>query len=311
MRVASADRRSCFVEVSGPEFLLGEWGWHRRPTVLGLPSGPGFSQRTIGPWLGGLDQAFRVATIDLPGSGRASLAPGLDYGFDSYSADLAHVCATLAADKLVVLGHGWGAAMAIEFALRCPGMMAALILVNPLRIFTAAGQDSAAQARMVARVDPTVIDDWINDVGHQFAAALAGEIAWESIEELPWWSRMVRTQFAAVPPRRWDAALAGEPWRMRAYATYKGAAMFDPASAMASYNLAERAASLAVPTLILACEHDANYVAPPDRHAIPLARAILGSRLELWTDAGHFPFVERPAAFAQLLADFLAKTGIT
>jgi len=68
----------------------------------------------------------------------------------------------------------------------------------------------------------------------------------------------------------WGAAMAVE------YATYKGGAMFDPASAMARYDLTERTASMRqdLPVLILRSRHDANYVAPAARHPVLLAQTV-------------------------------------
>lgn len=300
MRIGQGDRFS-FVEVSGPEQVLEPTGWRRRPTLIALPSGPGFSHRTLSPWLEGLTDDLRVVAVDLPGSGAGSLAAGLDYGFDSYAGDLEAVRQALDVKNLMLLGHGWGAAMAIEYAIAHPDRVSSLMLINPIRVFTGEGQDVEAQARMVEQVDPDLFARWAEAAGPAFTQALGGKGSWDAVEALPWWSQMVRTQFSAPPPEAWDRATGGAPWRMRAYATYKGAAMFDPASAMAAYDLSERARGVAQPTLILACDHDANYVAPPARHAVPLAEAMTGARLVIWSDAGHFPFVERPAEFVALV----------
>jgi proline iminopeptidase len=274
-------------------------------TIIAVPSGPGFSHRTLSPWLGGLARSFRVATVDLPGSGHGSTAEDLDYSFAAYVGDLDAVREKIERARVVLLGHGWGAAMAIEYALRYPSAVEALILVNPLRIFTGEGQDNEAQARMVARVDPGLVSDWTRDVAPAFQAALAGEAPWDAVEENPWWGRMIQTQFAAPPPAQWHEAMRAEPWRLRAYASYKGAAMFDPTSKMARYDLAERALTLRVPTLILSCDDDANYVAPPQRHAAALVETIANAKLVVWDKVGHFPFVERPADFTALVCDFL------
>ena len=294
------------VRFSHVEFADSGLGTSAR-TVVAIPSGPGFSHRTLNPWLGGLPASFRVATIDFPGSGHGSLADGLDYSFASYVEDLDAVRRALGQARVCVLGHGWGAAMAVEYTLARPDAVEALILINPLSIFTGEGQDGEAQARMIARVRPTLIAEWTQDVAPTFQAALTGEAHWDAVETNPWWGRMIETQFAAPPPRAWHEAMQGESWRLRAYATYKGAAMSDSASAMAHYDLAERAGSLRrdLPVLILSSHHDANYVAPAARHAVPLAQAVPQAELVQWEGVGHFPFVERQGEFADAVEGFL------
>src|SRR5690625_4989101 len=112
------------------------------PTLIALPSGPGFCHRTLGPWLADLAGTFRVATVDLPGCGHGSLSRGLEYGFPDYIADLDAVLHKLGIERAALLGHGWGAAMAVEYALVRPSAVRSLVLVNPIRVFTGEGQRS-------------------------------------------------------------------------------------------------------------------------------------------------------------------------
>jgi pimeloyl-ACP methyl ester carboxylesterase len=113
---------------------------------------------------------------------------------------------------------------------------------------------------------------------------------------------MILTQFATPPPPSWSFSI-----NLRAYAAYKGAAMFQGDNAMATYDLTQRARDLSprIPALIISSNHDANYVAKADGHAIPLHHVIPNSRLVLWNDVGHFPFVERPADCYALIKEFI------
>jgi pimeloyl-ACP methyl ester carboxylesterase len=60
-----------------------------------------------------------------------------------------------------------------------------------------------------------------------------------------------------------------------------------------------------IPTLILWGRRDPLI---PVEHAAVAHRAIQGSRLEIFDDAGHFPHVEQPVRFARLLMDFIENT---
>jgi pimeloyl-ACP methyl ester carboxylesterase len=61
----------------------------------------------------------------------------------------------------------------------------------------------------------------------------------------------------------------------------------------------------ALPTMIV--WGGADPIIPAD-HGRAAHKAMPGSRLEILDGAGHFPQLERPAAFARLLSDFLATT---
>jgi pimeloyl-ACP methyl ester carboxylesterase len=60
-----------------------------------------------------------------------------------------------------------------------------------------------------------------------------------------------------------------------------------------------------IPTLILWGRRDPLI---PVEHAAIAHRAIPGSRLAVFDDAGHFPHIEEPVRFARLLMDFIADT---
>lgn len=303
--------RFAFFDAEGAELELTARGWRMRPTLIAIPSGPGFSHKTLRPWLLPLVEQLRVAYVDLPGVGMGSLDAGQDYGFESYAADLDDVRRHLGAEMPILLGHGWGSTLAVEYALAHPTAVAALVLINPLRVFSGAGQDGEAQARMVAKADSSLFERWARDIAPLLQAALRGESAWEPLERHPWWNDMVRTQFATPPPEDWSRSLAGEPWGMRAYASYKGAAASEGTS-MAQYDLAERARGLApdLPVLIVSSNHDANYVALAARHAALVHSALPRSELVMWDHVGHFPFVERPADFAACVVDFLERADV-
>jgi pimeloyl-ACP methyl ester carboxylesterase len=45
----------------------------------------------------------------------------------------------------------------------------------------------------------------------------------------------------------------------------------------------------------------------PTWHATTAQQAIPGSRVELFEGAGHFPYLDDPERFADLLVDFIAE----
>jgi proline iminopeptidase len=309
--VLSEGRRQVFYEVvpSGLTWRTPDLG--ERTAVLTVHGGPGFTHRYLRPWLDALAPGYCLVYADLPGCGRSSRHPGSGYPLEAYVADLERLRRTLGLERLVLLAHGWGAILATEYALAHPGHVAALVAVNPLRILRAEGQDGEAQARMIAAVDPQVIEPYVERLWPKIQRALGGDTTvWAEIDADPWWARMWRTQFAAPPPREWETVVADIALGMESYFAHKGAAMMVEGHPLASYDLAERARPLRAPLLIVAGDSDANYVAPWQLHAQPLHAAVRGSSLALMPGTGHFPFVEDPAGFAASVAAFLARHGL-
>jgi pimeloyl-ACP methyl ester carboxylesterase len=65
-------------------------------------------------------------------------------------------------------------------------------------------------------------------------------------------------------------------------------------------------ATIEVPTLIIVGEED---VLTPPKESRAMHAAIPGSRLEIIPSAGHVSNVERPAAFNQVLTEFIGTVG--
>ena len=310
MYLTNGDRR-IFYDIAGTHS-----GWRagtlvERPVILTMHGGLGFSSVYLRPWLSRLAEGYCMVYVDLPGSGWSSRHPGSDYSMQQLVADLEGVRGALGIERVTLLGHAWGAILATEYALSHPEAVAAQVMVNPLRILSAKGQDAEAQERMIAATDPHVAEDHMNDLDPKIQRALAGETAlWAEIDADPSWARLLRTQFASPPPPTWDIVTDNLRLGMEAYFTHKGNAMQNPEHPLARYDLAERAAGLQSPLLIVAGESDANYVAMPSTHAQPIHAAVSGSELVTIKGAGHFLFAQDPGGFARIVTRFLSNQGL-
>jgi pimeloyl-ACP methyl ester carboxylesterase len=72
---------------------------------------------------------LRVVALDLRGHG-ASDQPGSGYDFASVGQDLAAALGGLGLERPVLVGHSWGANVALQFAADRPGTVAGLVLVD-------------------------------------------------------------------------------------------------------------------------------------------------------------------------------------
>ncbi len=277
------------------------------PAILAIHGGPGFCLDYFRPGLSRLAaQGFAIVYLDLPGGGRSPRRGGGGADFAPYLADIDAVREAVGANRLTLLGHGFGAVLAVEYALTRP--VDGLVLVNPLRLFRGEAQDAEAQARRVAATDPALLTDYVGRLWPSIERALGGEAAlWDEIGRDPWWARMMETQLAGPASEAWKRTTRAIAWGIETYFDFKGAAFADPAHPLNRYDLAERARALKVPVLVTLSDNDANYVAMGRTHGEPVARAIARAAIARLDGIGHFPFAEQPEAFAAAVAPFLAR----
>ena len=98
------------------------------PALL-LHHGLASSQRIWDLMLPRLTRRFRVATYDARGHG-LSAKPSSAYGFDSVVADACAVIRAVDLRRPIVVGHSWGAMVAIEVAARHPRAVEGAVLVD-------------------------------------------------------------------------------------------------------------------------------------------------------------------------------------
>lgn len=216
---------------------------------------------------------YRALAIDLPGYGdSAALQP---VHMDHFVAAARAVMGQEAATHTVLLGHSMGGMVVQELLARAPGGVDGVVLACTSAAF--GKPDGAWQAQFIAeRLAPL-------DAG----VGMAGMAA-----------RLVP---ALVSPAAPAAALATAQRLMAKVpeATYRAALC-----AIAAFDRREAVAAIAVPTLLLAAEHDRT--APP---AVMqrLAGRVRGAEYVCLALAGHMANLEVPLAFNGALLSFLQR----
>lgn len=124
-----------FVEVGGIEQWLEIEGDGKRPILLLLHGGPGASTRLAsGAWKA-WQEHFTLVHWDQRGAGRTYLKNGPEncqpMSFDQIVDDGLEVaqflCQSLATERIFVLGHSWGSAVAVHMVKRRPDLFLAFV----------------------------------------------------------------------------------------------------------------------------------------------------------------------------------------
>lgn len=267
-----------------------------RPIIV-LHGGPDFDLGYLLPDLDRLADRYHLIYYDQRGRGRsADNVLATDVSLTSDLADLEQVQQHVGFDSTAVLGHSWGAVLALEYALRHPQRVSQLVLMNPapvstrdLALFRAAylkslGADMDRQRQIVAtdaykRADPETV-------------AARYRIHFEHALQRPQdYEKLMATMKAGFIRQGPDGILkarAAEDALMRDTWDVDG------------YDLLPKLHDLAIPTLVLTGEHD--FI--PTDVAAHIAQAMPHARLATLKDCGHFAFLERPDDVRRALDGF-------
>ena len=228
-----------------------------------------------------LRDRYRLIRHDVRGAGE-SLPPT---GPWSHHTDLLGLLDELLVPRAHLVGASMGAGIAVEAALARPGVAASLTLVAPggalfdgppetFRPVWAAEVEALDRGDLDAAVEIN-LRAWLDGPRRSPEAvdpatrAFVGAMQREAFE-LPEWDAELAPEFELVP------------------------------------TAARRLAELTCPVLVVVGDADDDAIIELGAR---IAREAPDARLAVWPEVGHLLTLERPAAFAELLADFVGGAG--
>jgi proline iminopeptidase len=252
--------------------------------VIVLHGGPDFDHSYFLPDLDRLADGYRLIYYDQRGRGKS--ADGVrpeDVTLNSEIIDLEKVRESFGLGSAAILGHSWGAVLALEYAIRHPDRVSHLVLLNPAPVSSA----DFAQFRNVYRQKLGADFERLRAVaatagytdGEPDAVAAYYRIhfnpALRRPEDVDTVVRRLRASFTKagiLKARAVEDRLVGETWRSR------------------DYDLLPRLGRLRIPTVVVYSGHD---FIPPDA-AVHIARAVPNARLIGLAECGHFSYMDCP-----------------
>ena len=241
----------------------------------------GFTGRAANwrPLLTRLAEQWRVIAIDLPGHGDSDAPAAVArYKMRYVAADLAALLTRRDAAPAHWLGYSMGGRLALYTAVTHPGVVRSLILES-----ATAGLPDAAERQARRAADKALAARIERDGIAAFVAEWERQPLFAGVARLPNEAR------AALHDQR----LANSPLGLANSLRGMGTGAQPP--------LWSRLTTMAAPTLLIAGELDAKFVALNER----LAATIPGARLRLMADAGHTVHLEQPEAFVAEVIGFL------
>lgn len=249
-----------FVRAYGPD--------HGRP-VLALHGVTGHSAR----WkvLAEALPDLRFLAVDLRGHGRSTWLP--PWGIEQHVSDALAILDAAGLRSAAVLGHSYGATIALHLARTAPERVERLALLDPALGLDARGMLEAAE-------DSRDVESFADTVSARAHRA----IRWAGVAE-----ELVEAELAE------HLVQDGDRWRYR----------YCPSAVVAAWSEMARPAVVpppGMPTLLIPALQ-AEFVRP---RWVKQCRAALGDALTVAElDTGHMVYLERPDEVAELLREFL------
>jgi 3-oxoadipate enol-lactonase len=216
-----------------------------------------------------LAQSFRVLVPELPGFGRSPAVAG---GLGAVADRMAEAVKDASDGKAaIVLGNGYGGFVALQMAIRHPGIAAKLVLADCGAAFTEPGREAFRNMATASKAKGLAA---ITDVAMRRLFAPAFQAAHPGLMQ----DR--RAAFLKTDPEVFQAACA----------------------ALAELDLRPQLANVTVPVLVLVGEHD-EATPPPMSHE--LAALLPNARLHVVPDCAHVPQLQSPELFLQMITPFL------
>jgi pimeloyl-ACP methyl ester carboxylesterase len=238
--------------------------------------------------VGRLRGRYRVIAVDRPGHGWSERRGGAaDASPRRQAAVLREILRNAGVERPVVVGHSWGGAVALAYALNYPNEIGGLLLLSPL----------AAPWRSELRRFAELGD--APGLGPFLAYTLAMPVAWLNLDRLLW--RAFAPQAApANYVERASILLALRPATIMANSQDLG--RFDSFIAA----LAARYPSIMTPTVVITGNRD--HLLSPPRQARLVASQIPHARLVMLPGVGHMPHHAQPERIVDAIED-LAQTA--
>jgi proline iminopeptidase len=257
------------------------------PLIL-LHGGPGLDHTELHPWLDALADTFRLIYVDERGQGRSDRVDPSTLSLQVFADDISRLAAALGLARYAVLGHSFGAFIALAHAVE-RGEASHYILSGGSASWTKSAPEIQAN---LERFEPAELREQVTRSWAMEPHVRTQEDARQLMAlQMPF-------HFATTESEAYHRFTASDP---TIYAP-EVLAYFSAAEYPIEYE--DRLGEITKPTLVITGEHDRTCTprASRDLHA-----GIPGSELVILPGAGHMTYVEQPGMYLAAVRDFFAR----
>jgi len=251
--------------------------------ILMLPPGPGTDGSVFFPWFEGLE-GYRLLAVDLPGHGRSDRGDPAHWTVADWATDVAHLAQALGLRGYTLLGHSFGARIALQHAVDHPGRASRIVCSGGI-----------AYREALAHVDETFETFGTPELRKSVEAAFEAEEHVETpadchavwMGEMPFFLSDPEGPALADIDRHWkDVRYSPEIHRHD----------------VGGYDVRASLPGVTVPVLVITGRDD-RITRPEESEEI--AALLPNATLRIIEGAGHFPFAEQPGAYLGAIREWL------
>ena len=257
--------------------------------LLVLHGGPGLDHTMFGSYLDPLGDLARLLLVDERATGRSEPSAPETWTLERHAADVEALAAAMGLERYAVLGHSYGALIALQHAVDFPGRPAATIVSSgvPDARFLAEVERELAQFEPI-ELREQVQASWANEAH----ARTQQDVAAIMVAQLPFHFADPRDpRIDQMLAEMGDAIYGPDVLRAAATAEYGGIAVED------------RLGDVTHPLLVLAGRHDRTCSVAA---AQAIAAGVPGAELVVFEHSGHMTFVEENDAYVATVRAFLS-----
>ena len=283
------------VQVGAASLYAREIG--RGQPIVVLHGGPDFDHGYLLPDLDRLQDFARLVYYDQRGRGKsAQNVRAEDVTLASDVEDLDKVRQHFRLDAPALLGHSWGAVLALEYALRHPAHVSHLILMNPAPVSSADFKilRQFYLAKIGAEMDRqrAILESPGYKAGDPETVAARYRIHFKpALKRSVDYERLMATMKAGFVSQGKDGILKARAVEDR---------LMRDTWELETYDLKPKSRDMKIPTLIIA--GDSDFI--PPEVADNISRAIPKATLVTMRNCGHFAYLECGDDVRKALSDF-------
>jgi len=283
---AAASTPAQRVLINGVELAVEVLGPEGAPVILAHHGAPGLGSRAEPrASFGRLADHYRVVVFDARGSGESD--GGGDLSHEQWAADLDGLRAWAGAERVIIAGGSYGGFMAMEYAVRYPERVLAMVLRD-----TSPDSGNGHLARENALANDRVTIDM-----EKFDRIDQGRVR-DDADLKDCWREILPLYDFHYDPDATERKVEATPYRFEAH--NHAFSVNLPA-----YDLKPQLPGVTAPTLVTVGRTD--WITP-----VSCSEAIVdlvpGSRLVVFEESGHSPQIEEAEAWTRTVREFLDST---
>lgn len=258
--------------------------------LICLHGGPGLDHTEFGDYLDPLGDEIRLILVDQRSQGRSGEADPSTWSLEQMATDVSSLAAAMELGEYSVLGHSFGAFVALQHACDHPGAATRSIISNGL-----------PSLRYLAKVDENLANFEPLELREQVTRSWADEQSATTSDDV---ARLMHDQMPFHFKDPYDPRIA-ESEAKSSHAVYSPAVLKHfSLENYGSVELEDRLEGVPQPVLVLAGRHDRTC---DIEGAEVMARGLRGATLVIFEESAHMTFVEENAKYLDVVRSFLTE----